>query len=151
LYFNIKGVVYSFGMEMLLDKIRVSESTKTDSKRPCSRRRVYQCRCWFAMATGYDWSSPGGEGKVTWTVIANKSGVGKQKKFCTEQWFFLVNFRTVATNVFLKKLEGKTFISVNLRKKLSKNGKIWQNFQTTKLERKRKKKHGYKGIYVCAV
>jgi hypothetical protein len=27
----------------------------------------------------------GGEGKVTWTVIANKSGVEKQKKFCTEQ------------------------------------------------------------------
>jgi len=48
---------------------------------------VYQCRCWwFALASGYDWSSLGGEGKVTWmTVIANKSGVEKQKKFCPEQ------------------------------------------------------------------
>jgi hypothetical protein len=37
------------------------------------------------MASGYDWSSLGGEEKVTWTVIANKSGVEKQMKFCTEQ------------------------------------------------------------------
>jgi hypothetical protein len=27
----------------------------------------------------------GGEGKVTWKVIASKSGVEKQKKFCREQ------------------------------------------------------------------
>jgi len=46
---------------------------------------VYECRCWFALASGYDWSSLGGEGKVTWTVIANKSGVEKRKKFCIEQ------------------------------------------------------------------
>jgi hypothetical protein len=43
---------------------------------------------------------PGGKGKITWMVIANKSGVEKQKKFCTEQGFFLVNFHPVATNVF---------------------------------------------------
>jgi hypothetical protein len=73
-----KGVVYSFGVEMLLDSIRVSESTKTASKRPCSRR-------WFPLASGYDWSILGEEGKVTWTVIANRSGVENQKKFCTEQ------------------------------------------------------------------
>jgi hypothetical protein len=27
----------------------------------------------------------GGEGKIVWMVIANKYGVKKQKKFCTEQ------------------------------------------------------------------
>jgi hypothetical protein len=27
----------------------------------------------------------GGEGKITWTVIANKSGVEKQKKLFAEQ------------------------------------------------------------------
>jgi hypothetical protein len=27
----------------------------------------------------------GGEGKVTWMVIANQSGVEKRKKFCIEQ------------------------------------------------------------------
>jgi hypothetical protein len=72
-------------MEILLDKIRVSASIKTASKTPSSRRSVYQCRCWFALASGYDWSSLGGEGKITWTVITNKSGVEKQKKFCVEK------------------------------------------------------------------
>jgi hypothetical protein len=27
----------------------------------------------------------GAEGKITWMVITNKSGVAKQKKFCTEE------------------------------------------------------------------
>jgi hypothetical protein len=62
-------------MEMLLDKIRVSESIKTASKTPSSRRRVYQCRCWFSLASGYDWNSLGEEGKITWSIITNKSGV----------------------------------------------------------------------------
>jgi len=31
---------------------------------------MYQCRCWFALAKGYEWRSLGGEGKITWTVIA---------------------------------------------------------------------------------
>jgi hypothetical protein len=47
---------------------------------------VYQCGCWFALASGYDWSSLAAEGKITWLmVIPNKSGVEKQKKFCTEE------------------------------------------------------------------
>jgi hypothetical protein len=37
------------------------------------------------LANGYDWRSLGGEGKITWTVIAKKFGVEKQKKFFTEQ------------------------------------------------------------------
>jgi hypothetical protein len=41
------------------------------------------CVCWFALASGYDWISLGGERNITWTVIANKSRVEKQKKFCT--------------------------------------------------------------------
>jgi hypothetical protein len=44
----------------------------------------------------------GGEGKITWTVITNKSGVQKQKKFCVEKRIFGVNFRSVA-NLVLKK------------------------------------------------
>jgi hypothetical protein len=28
---------------------------------------------------------PGAEGKITWMVITNKSGVEKQNKFCTEE------------------------------------------------------------------
>jgi hypothetical protein len=46
---------------------------------------VYQCRCWFALASGYDWSSLRGEGKITWTIITNKSGVKKPNKFCIEE------------------------------------------------------------------
>jgi hypothetical protein len=46
---------------------------------------VYKCRCWFSLASGYDWNSLGEEGKITWTVITNKSGVGKQQKFCMEE------------------------------------------------------------------
>jgi hypothetical protein len=38
----------------------------------------------------------GGEGKITWTVITNKSGVEKQKKFCVEKRFSWVNFRSGA-------------------------------------------------------
>jgi hypothetical protein len=67
-------------MDRLLDKIRVSESIKTASKMPS-----YQCRCWFAVASGYDWNSLGEEGKITWMVITNKSGVEKQNKFRTEE------------------------------------------------------------------
>jgi hypothetical protein len=37
------------------------------------------------LASGYDWRSLGGEGKITWTVRANKSGVEKQNKFSAEQ------------------------------------------------------------------
>jgi hypothetical protein len=65
---------------------------------------VYQCRCWFALASGYDWSILGGEGNVTWTVIANKSGVENQKKLCTEQVIFLGDFSHCGYNLFLKKL-----------------------------------------------
>jgi len=43
------------------------------------------CRCWFAVASGYDWNSLGEEGKITWMVITNKSGVEKQNKFRTEE------------------------------------------------------------------
>jgi hypothetical protein len=72
-------------MEMLLHKIGVSESIKTASKTPSSRRRVYQCRCWFSRASGHDWNSLEEEPKITWMVITSKSGVEKQKKFCTEE------------------------------------------------------------------
>jgi hypothetical protein len=85
LSFNIKELFTVLGAEMLLDKVRVPESPKTASKTPCSRRRVYQCGCWFALASGYDWSSLGAEGKITWMVITNKSGVEKQNNFCTEE------------------------------------------------------------------
>jgi len=66
-------------MEMLLHKIGVSELIKTASKTPSSRRGVYQCRCWFSLASGYDWNSLGEEGKIPWTVITNKSGVENKR------------------------------------------------------------------------
>jgi hypothetical protein len=132
---------------MVLDKIRVSESTKTASKRPCSRRWVYQCRCWFVLASGYDWRSLGGEGKVTWMVIANKSGVEKQKKFCTEQWFFLVNFCTVPTNCFWKNWE--FFLIVWIREK---NDKKWEKinkiYKAQTWGKKIKIKIGIE-VYIC--
>jgi len=37
-YFNIKQFLADFGVEMILDKIRVSKWTTTASKRPHSRR-----------------------------------------------------------------------------------------------------------------
>jgi hypothetical protein len=134
-----------------LDKIRVSESTtrnpKPKPKKPHSRWWVYQCKCWFGLASGSDWRSLGGEGKITWSVIAHKSRVEKQKKLCPDQWFFLVNFRTVATNVFLKKLDF-IFLRVWIQEKNEKNDKVYkpQNWK-----RKGKKKHWYKGICVCAL
>jgi hypothetical protein len=81
---------------------------------------VYQCRCWFALASGYDWSSLGAEGKITWTVITNKSGVEKQKKFCTEKVISLGEFLHCGY-IFLKKLGNFRFNIVNSRKKCSIN------------------------------
>jgi hypothetical protein len=62
---------------------------------------VYQFRCWFALASGYDWSSLGGEGKITWTIIANKSGVGKPLYRAV---IFLGEFSHCGYKCFLKKL-----------------------------------------------
>jgi len=125
-------------MEILLDKIRVSESIKTASKTPSSRRWVYQCRCWFALASGYDWSSLGGQRKITWTVITNKFGVEKQKKFCVEKWFFWVNFRAMAKR-FFEEIGEIRFNSVNSRKKCSINRKIWQSHKPPKMRKKMRK------------
>jgi hypothetical protein len=72
--------------------------------RPHLRRQVYQFRCWFALASGYDQRSLGAEGKITWTDGANKSRVEKPL-------YRAVNFRTVATIFFLKKL-GKLVLPV---------------------------------------
>jgi hypothetical protein len=53
---------------------------------------VYRCRCWFALASGYDWSSLGEEGNITWTVITNKSGVWKTKEILYRAVIFLGEF-----------------------------------------------------------
>jgi len=66
---------------MLLKKIRVSELTKSASKTVSG-----QCRCWFALASGYDLEQPGGRRKnYIDSHITNKSGAEKQKKFCAEK------------------------------------------------------------------
>jgi len=127
-------------MEILLDKIRVCETIRTASKSPSSRRWVYQCRCWFALASGYDWSSLGGEGKITWTVITNKLGVEKQKKFCVKSVFFGWIF-ALWLNVFLKKLGKIRFNSVNSRKQCSINRKNWQSHKPQKWEKTEKRKN----------
>jgi hypothetical protein len=60
---------------MILDKIRVFKSIKTSSKNPLTKS---ECT---SVGAGYDWSSlGGGEGKITWKLIANKSKVEKNKK-----------------------------------------------------------------------
>jgi hypothetical protein len=125
-------------MEMLLDKIRVSESTKTASKTPCSRRWVYQCRCLFALASGYDWSSLGGEGKITWTVITNKSGVENKRNSVQRSdfswWIFALWLRRKFEEI------GKIrFNSVNLRKKMLNKWKKLTKFTNHKIEKKKRK------------
>ncbi len=129
---------------MRLDKIRVSESIKTATKTPSSRRWVYQCRCWFALASGYDWNSLGEEGKITWTVITNKSGAWQTKEILYRGVIFLGEFSHCGYKENSMKF-GKIVLIVWIweEKKCSINGKIWQSFlQTTKLKiKKRKKKH----------
>jgi hypothetical protein len=139
-----------FGVEMILDKVRVSKSTKTASKTPHSRRWGYQCRCWCALASGYDWRSLDGEGNITWTVIANKSRVEKQKKFCTEEWFFLVNFCIVATKKIWRNWEN-SFEYCEFEKKKHIKWKKSTKFTNHKIDnrRKGKKKTGTE-VYMCA-
>jgi hypothetical protein len=137
-----------------LDKIRGSESTTWNPKpkRPHSRSWAYQCRCWFTLVSGYDWRSLGGEGKITWTVIANNFGVEKQKKFCTEQWFFLVNFRTVATYIFWKILRKFVLIVWIQEKKAQQMEILVKVYKPQNFKKKRKKKiHWYRGVYVCTL
>jgi hypothetical protein len=61
---------------------------------------VYQFRCWFALASGYDRRILGGEGKITCIVIANKSGVEKPLSAV----IFLGEFLHCDYKFFLKKL-----------------------------------------------
>jgi hypothetical protein len=72
-----------------LDKISVSEPTTRNPEPETQEASLKKTQCTGVdagpVASGYDWRSLGGEGKITWTVIANKSGVEKQNKFCAEQ------------------------------------------------------------------
>jgi hypothetical protein len=73
---------------------------------------------WFALASGYDWSSLGGEGKVTWTVIANKIWSGKTKEILYRAVISLCEFSHCGYKMFFFEEIGKVcFISVNSRKK----------------------------------
>jgi hypothetical protein len=112
---------------------------------------VYQCKCWFALASGYDWSILGGEGKVTWTVIANKSGVEKQKRILYRAEIFLGEFSHCGYKFFLKKL-GKKIYKCEFEKKMIKKWKYLTIFSNHKIGKKKgKKKHQYRGIYMCAL
>jgi hypothetical protein len=90
------------------------------------------------LASGYDWRSLGGEGKITWSVIANKSGVEKQNKTNSVQstdfswWIFALWLQ-----LFFEEIGKFCFDSVNSREKCWKNGK---SLQTEKLRKKRKRK-----------
>jgi hypothetical protein len=68
---------------------------------------VYQWRCWFSLASHYDWRSLGGEGKFTWTVIANKSGVGKTKEILYIAVISVGEFSHCGYKMFFKKLGRK--------------------------------------------
>jgi hypothetical protein len=80
--------------------------------------------------------------------MANKSGVEKEKKFCIEQWIFLVNFRTVPTKCFWRNWEN-SFQECEFEKNMLPKWKNVTKFTNCKIERKRKRKHWYRGICVC--
>jgi hypothetical protein len=65
---------------------------------------VYQCRCWFTPASAYDWSSLGGEGKITSEVIAKKIQSRKKKEILQRGVIFLGEFSHCGYKENLKKL-----------------------------------------------
>jgi hypothetical protein len=81
--------------------------------------------------------------------FCTEQGVEKQKKFCTEQWFLLVNFRTVATNVFLKKL-GYFLKMMWIQEKNDPKTEKLDKCTNNKIGKK-EKKHWDRGIYMCAL
>jgi hypothetical protein len=64
---------------------------------------VYQCRCWFALASGYDWRSLGGR--------ENKSRVEKKKEILHRAVIFLGESLHCGYKENLKKL-GKSVLIV---------------------------------------
>ncbi len=85
--FNIKGVVYSFGGW----RCSYTKSGSLNRQRQPLRGLAQEGEC-TSVGAGSPWpvamigAASGEKEKVTWTtVIANKSGVEKQKKLCTEQ------------------------------------------------------------------
>jgi hypothetical protein len=82
---------------------------------------VYQFRCWFALASGYDPRSLGAEGKITWTVIANKSRVEKPLYRAV---IFLREFLHCGYNFFSEEIGKIRFARVKSRKKWKKMEKI---------------------------
>jgi hypothetical protein len=80
---------------------------------------VSQCRSSFALASGYDWRSLGGEGKITWMVIANKSRVEKHKEILNKAVIFLGESLHCGYKENLKKLGKICFNTLNLKKNSS--------------------------------
>jgi hypothetical protein len=78
---------------------------------------VYQFRCWFALASGYDRRSLGAEGKNTWMVIANKSRV--EKPLCRAV-IFLRECSHCGYNFFSEEIGKIRFTTVKSRKKWKK-------------------------------
>ncbi len=60
----------------------------------------------------------GGEGKITWMVITNKSGVEKQKKILYRGVIFLGDFSHCGYKEKFEEIWKTRFNSVNLRKKM---------------------------------
>jgi hypothetical protein len=82
---------------------------------------VYQFRCWFALASGYDRRSLGAKGKITWTVIAKKSRVEKPLYRAV---IFLRGFLHCGYNFFSEEIGKFGYTSVKSRKKSLKMKKI---------------------------
>ncbi len=138
--------------------MRVSESTtrnpKPKPKRPHSGRWVYLCRCWFALASGYDWRSLGGKWKITWMVIANKSGVEKKtKEILYRAVIFLGEFSHCGYKFFLKKLRKFVLIVWVREKNAQKMEKMDNVYKLQNWEKKKKKKKTLvqRYIYVCTL
>jgi hypothetical protein len=114
---------------------------------------VYQWRWWFALASGYDWRSLGGKRKITWMVIANKSGEEKKtKEILYTAVIFLGEFSHCGYKIFFEEIGKIRFNSLSSREKCSKNGKNGQCLQTAKLRKKEKEKENTgTEIYMCAL
>jgi hypothetical protein len=93
---------------------------------------------------------PGGRRKDYTTVIANKSSVEKQKKFCAEEWFFLVIFRTVATKKIWRNWEVFFKMVWILEKNAHEMEKINKVYKPQNWKKKERKRKTGTDVYMCA-
>jgi hypothetical protein len=87
----------------------------------------------LALASGYDWRSLGGEGKITWTCHSKQIESGKRKEILYRGVIFLGEFSHCGYKLFLKKL-GKFVSIVGIRKENAQ--KIDKVYKLQKIDKK---------------